>query len=310
MDNKKDIPFHKYSDTQKNISNLKGYPTPSITPDFPFVMTEFGEAKSNSQANHAHRHDYYEILFIEEGEGQHIIDYEPYEVKAPSFFFVAKGQVHFWKLTKPLKGKAILFPREFLISPATNARTEADVLNFDSLNKAPQLCIDNDNLPKLKELIKCIEEEFNKDTDRDLTVIRAYTHILLVQLLRIYSEEHFENLLDSTNTMVRKFRQLVSDNFLTIRSVEEYASMVGVSTTHLRDTVKAITGYSPGQHIRQELVFEAKRKLANTTLTTAEIAYSLNFEDASYFSRFFKRETDQSPIKYRKEIRKKYQISS
>ncbi|MGQ1891049.1 helix-turn-helix domain-containing protein [Thermophagus sp. OGC60D27] len=308
MDKKKDIPFHKYSETPNHISNLKGYIPDGITADFPFVMTSFGNKTQAANTIHAHRHDYYEILFIEEGAGQHIIDYEPYELKPPSFFFISKGQIHFWQLTKPLKGKAMLFPREFLISPATNARTESDILNFNSLNQAPQLCIDKHDLPSLDELLKAIDEEFNRGTDRSLSVIRAYIHILLVKLMRIYNEEHVENILDPTNTMVRKFRQLVSDNFLKIRSVQQYAQMMGISTTHLRDTVKAITGYSPGQIIRQELVFEAKRKLANTALTIAEIAYSLNFEEPSYFSRFFTRETGVSPIQFREETRKKYQL--
>ncbi|GAF04856.1 helix-turn-helix domain-containing protein [Saccharicrinis fermentans] len=307
--NKKNIPFHRYSDTHKHVSIINGNPALSIDPDFPFVLTQFNYMEHEALSAQAHRHDYYEILFIEEGEGQHIIDFEAYNVKAPSYFFISKGQVHFWKHIKSLKGKALLFPREFLISPATNVRTESDLLSFDSLNKAPQLSIDESDLPKLQELLKCIEEEFNMQSGRSLSVIRSFIHILLIQLLRIYNEEHIENLLDTTHTMVRKFRQLVSDHFLNIRSVQEYAHMIGISTSHLRDSVKEITGYSPGQIIRQELIFEAKRKLANTTLTTAEIAYSLNFEDASYFSRFFKRETGISPLKFREEIMIKYQFS-
>ena len=102
---------------------------------------------------------------------------------------------------------------------------------------------------------------------------------------------------------MRTFRQLVAENYLTVRSVQEYADLIGISTTHLRNTVKDITGYSPGQLIRQEIIFEAKRKLANTELTTAQIGYALNFEDTSYLSRFFKRETGKSPSSYREEIR-------
>lgn len=309
MPNSQNLPFHHYSETQKYVNILDGHPALTVDPEFPFVLTEFSLMHNRAQTELPHRHDYFEILFIEECEGQHIVDYEAYDVKPPVVYFLSKGQIHFWKLTKPLKGKVILFPREFLISPASNAKTEGDLLTFDSLSKAPALSIDAQDLPRIKEIVDNIQEEYSRE-DHSLSMIRAYTHILLVHLMRIYADEHFEDILDAPNTMVRQFRQLVSENYLEIRSVQEYADMVGISATHLRDTVKEVTGYSPGQLIRQEIIFEAKRQLANTELTTAEIAYALNFEDTSYFSRYFKRETGKSPSVYREEIREKYQIKS
>ena len=155
-----------------------------------------------------------------------------------------------------------------------------------------------------------VQEEFSRKSDRSLSMLRAYVHILIVTLFRIHAREQNEKILDKSNVMVREFRQLVAENFITMRSVQEYADLIGISTTHLRDTVKEITGYSPGQLIRQEIIFEAKRQLANTEATTAEIGYALNFEDTSYFSRFFKRETGTSPSTYREEVRKKYRIAT
>lgn len=309
MLNKDDIPFHHYSETYKYVNIMDGHPVLSIDPSFPFVVTQFDIMHDRAQAHSPHRHDYYEILFIEDGSGEHIIDYEPYEIKPPAFYFLSKGQIHFWKLNKPLSGKVLLFPREFLIPPAEKKDNyEDDLLIFNSLSNAPYVCINDENAPKIHEIFSNINEEFLRKSECSLSILRAYVHILLVSLLRIYAKEQPTNILDTTNTMVRKFRQLVSENYLTVRSVQEYADMIGISTTHLRDTVKDITGYSPGQLIRQEIIFEAKRRLANTELTTAEVGYTLNFEDTSYFSRFFKRETGKNPSNYREEVRKKYQI--
>ncbi|WP_111709614.1 helix-turn-helix domain-containing protein [Lutibacter citreus] len=309
MQAKEDIPFHQFSDTYKDVNIKDGHPALAIDPSFPFIITQFGIMSRKAQATIPHRHDYYEILFIEEGAGQHIIDYESYKIKTPAFYFLSKGQIHFWKLEKGLEGKVLLFPREFLIPPATAFNHEGDLAIFNTLSKAPFVNINNANCTKIQELFKGINEEFLRKSDSSLSMLRAYVHILLVSLFRIYAKEQNQDILDTTNAMVRKFRQLVSENYLTIRSVQEYADLIGISSTHLRDTVKKITGYSPGQLIRQEIIFEAKRRLANTELTTAEIGYTLNFEDTSYFSRFFKRETGKRPSEYREEIRKKYQIT-
>lgn len=309
LNKKEDIPFHHYLDTNKYVNISDGSPALQINPSFPFIITQFDLMHDRAQATSPHRHDYYEIIFLEDGSGEHVVDFEPHEVKTSAFYFLSKGQIHFWKLDKALKGKVLLFPREFLIPPGTHFNYEDDLLVFNSLSQTPNVFVSGDNEVKMREILSNINAEFERKSDCSLSILRAYVHILLVNLLRIYAMEQPTNILDNTNTMVRKFRQLVTENYLTVRNVQEYADLMGMSTTHLRDTVKEITGYSPGQIIRQEIIFEAKRRLANTEMTTAEVGYTLNFEDTSYFSRFFKRETGLTPLKYREGIREKYQIS-
>jgi AraC-like DNA-binding protein len=46
--------------------------------------------------------------------------------------------------------------------------------------------------------------------------------------------------------------------------------------------------------------------LFHTQQPLKEIAYDLGFADASYFNRFFKRETGQTPAEYRTSTRKMY----
>ena len=91
------------------------------------------------------------------------------------------------------------------------------------------------------------------------------------------------------------------------QAVQDYANMIGISSSHLTDTVKAVTGFTPGQLIRQKLALEAKRLLVHSNATVAEIGYRLNFYDASYFGRFFKREVGMSPAAFRQLTREKYQ---
>jgi AraC-like DNA-binding protein len=109
-------------------------------------------------------------------------------------------------------------------------------------------------------------------------------------------------------SMVRRFKQLVSQNFAIERSIQAYANRLGVSANHLFNTVKAVTEQTPGQIIRREIALEAKRLLAHSDLSVAEIGYTMAFEDPSYFGRFFRRETGMSPRTFRQHIQEKYQI--
>jgi len=136
----------------------------------------------------------------------------------------------------------------------------------------------------------------------------VYLHIMLKKLNRLYIVDHPDEHSARTSSLVRHFNQLVSEHFLTEHSVQDYARRIGISTSHLRDTVKAVTGYAPGQIIRQKLVLEAKRLLSHSNATVADIGYRLNFKDPSYFGRFFKRETGMCPVAFRQQIREQYQV--
>lgn len=76
---------------------------------------------------------------------------------------------------------------------------------------------------------------------------------------------------------------------------------------HLSEVVKAQSGKPAIKHIHERLVLEARRLLFHTPESLKEIAFNLGFSEASYFTRFFKRETGLTPAEYRTSIRKMYQ---
>lgn len=73
-----------------------------------------------------------------------------------------------------------------------------------------------------------------------------------------------------------------------------------ISLKVLNQAVKEYTGIPCGEYIRSKTIIEAKRLLSYTGMNSNEIATNLGFEDAAYFSRFFKRETGFTPIVFRK----------
>jgi AraC-like DNA-binding protein len=65
-----------------------------------------------------------------------------------------------------------------------------------------------------------------------------------------------------------------------------------------------LTGKTSLQIIKAKLLLEIKRLLFHTNLSITEIANHFNFEDQSYFTKFFKRETGMTPLRYRTETLK------
>lgn len=99
--------------------------------------------------------------------------------------------------------------------------------------------------------------------------------------------------------LVMKFRQLVLEHHTTQRNLSFYSDRLFVTSKHLSETTKELTGKTAGQIIAELNALEAKHLLESTSLTISEIAYHLNFSDPAFFSKFFKRVYGISPKTYR-----------
>lgn len=82
-------------------------------------------------------------------------------------------------------------------------------------------------------------------------------------------------------------------------SVQVVAQQLNVSPGYLGAVLKTVTGKSTQQHIQQKLLEKAKEKLSVTSLSVSEIAYELGFSHSQSFSKFFKSQTNISPMAFR-----------
>ena len=69
--------------------------------------------------------------------------------------------------------------------------------------------------------------------------------------------------------------------------------------TYLTQTTKSLTGKTSNEILHDKLILEIKRLLTQTTLDIQEISAMLNFTDQSYFTKFFKKATGETPLKFR-----------
>ncbi len=87
-------------------------------------------------------------------------------------------------------------------------------------------------------------------------------------------------------------------------TVERYASELRVSRDRLGSAVKRTTGLSPQAYLHRLLIREAMELLANTGMPVSQVAFRLGFSDPAYFTRFFRRQAEQTPAAFRKAHRK------
>lgn len=103
--------------------------------------------------------------------------------------------------------------------------------------------------------------------------------------------------------VLQEFHALVTRNFREEHFVAFYADKLAISEQYLARIVRAGTGKSVNSIINELLIMEARTLLSSTKSMIGNIASELGFSDAAGFCKFFKRNTGQTPLNYRKGLR-------
>ena len=101
---------------------------------------------------------------------------------------------------------------------------------------------------------------------------------------------------------VNAFLESVFDPKSAIGNIAVYAQATGISQNYLSRQVKQATGRSVGAWIDIARLVRAKKLLAGTSMPIIDIASSVGLDDQSYFARFFRQKTGQTPSEFRKSM--------
>lgn len=282
----KDIPIRQIKPTQAE---------PKIAQTFRIrdVKTLLG---GKDMAQDLHRHNFFFVLALEKGKGEHIIDFVSYPVVNHCIFIMRPGQVHQLSLSATCTGFLLEFNLEFyhLNDRGTNQMLRrATKSNLCSLSK--------NSFEKLHSILGYIFQEYTDQKDGYQEVIRAQLDIFFIEFVRNRQETK-----PSSNTAtayeqerLEEFLQLIELHVASKKQISEYAGMLNISNYQLGAITKSILGKSPSDLVNEFIILEAKRYLLATPDQVNQIAWHLGYEDPSYFIRFFKKHTGYSPDAFR-----------
>lgn len=130
---------------------------------------------------------------------------------------------------------------------------------------------------------------------------KRYTLLMAVEELTT-EMRHKENLRmkedgdkDFLESNIRFLEENISKEKL---AVDDFARQLGMSRTAYYNRMKALTGLSPIEFIRQMRIKKALQLIGQGEQSISEVAYKTGFNDPKYFSRCFKSEVGMSPSAY------------
>lgn len=254
-----------------------------------------------------HRHAFYVIFWVTAGSGTHFLDFVGDDIRPNSLHFVGPGQVHYWDVEDEIQGFVALFESSLFLDKGDQQLID-QLSFFHSINGLSALNPPAPNITFFHHVFEMLAQEYQQDAFARPAAVLSWLRILLIEAQRLaVARDVVEERISAEKQLANRFIQLVEQNGISQHKVEWYAHQLAVTVAHLSKSVKSAVGMTAGELLRNRIVLEAKRLLVHTNDTAAAIALQLNFEDASYFGRFFKRETDQTPRQFRIQLPTKYQ---
>lgn len=102
-------------------------------------------------------------------------------------------------------------------------------------------------------------------------------------------------------TYVEEALRYIESNYSQSVNIQVIADYLNIERTYLYRLFKDITGSSPQEYLLYYRIRRACSLLAETELPVSDIARSVGYEDALYFSRLFKQKKGRTPTQYRRE---------
>ncbi len=263
-------------------------------------QVEIFDANRHFQVSYPHRHDFFEVLFLQKGSGIHVIDSSKYKIEPPCIFFMSPGQAHKLELSSDIEGYLYIFAAEYYLYDKNNQNKLLEFPFFFTINQDNpplQLTNESDSLFFKQLFTKAISEVEKNIINTDLTRSLLDTILNFASSLYKIDENKIEK--GKGHLLVKRFFQLVEENYQKNISVNHYAEMLAITPNHLTQTIKQLTGRTSNEILQSKQILEIKRLLIHTTLSVTQIAYELNFNDQSYFTKFFKKATGITPLQFR-----------
>jgi AraC family transcriptional activator of pobA len=263
-------------------------------------QVEVFDANRHFSVKYPHRHDFFEVLYLQKGSGVHVIDGNKYEIKPPCVYFMSPGQAHKLELSHDIEGFIFIFTADFYLLNRSNQNSLIEFPFFYTIRQDnPPLLLENESdIRFLETLFRQGISEIQRSGEFVPEMLRSILDLILSTCAARYPMT--ENLLKGKGQiLVKRFFHFVEENHQKNLSIGDYAFMLGITPNHLTQTVKILTGKTSSQVIKSKQLLEIKRLLVHTNLSVSEIANQLNFEDQSYFTKFFRRETGTTPVQYR-----------
>lgn len=256
-------------------------------------------------ASNYHRHACYEIAWLTGATGRYFVDFREFDVPDGSLVFISPGQVHTWLNAMDTAELTIIgFTPDLFALDMMDVQKVLIDLPFFVENVSPVYPVPADLKPLFQQHFDTTHRRANEQQGQAELLIRAYLNLILIEAQNMLKDAPAPVLsaAPAPHRLTRRFRLAVERDYVERKQVQDYANQLGVTSNHLVETVRETTGTTPKKMIQERLLLEAKRLLAYSSLSAAEVGNELSFPNPAQFGRWFKTNAGLAPGQFRQQL--------
>jgi AraC-like DNA-binding protein len=261
---------------------------------------------SDNQSSRPHAHSFFELFFVEEGEGWYSIGDRQVWAKSGDLFLIAPGEVHdpsgLDRATKWIVGfeaeafnPSYIDANIFLMLPSRVMESFLPVNNLE----LKHLSIPAPERSRWLALLKQLRDELGNQEPSFIEAARALLMLLLIETSRFTELCSPQRSSKRSSPIVEKVLYFIAINYPNSIGLQEVAKEVNLSPAYLTDLIRRETGKTVGNWIVERRMTEARHLLLETDRPVNQIAESVGYFDSSYFIRLFRRLNGTTPQAWR-----------
>ena len=267
-----------------------------------FKLDEFASVKPKPMP--FNRRDYFKISLVKGKSRVHYADKVVQVEKQVVVFSNPQIPYNWEKIDDQLTGYFCVF-------------TEAFFHQFGDLTKYPVFQpsgnpvfqLTDEQMETFSNIFQKMFLELESDYQYKYDVLRNLVFELIHAGLKMQPATILENQYSNASERISGlFMELLERQFpmespmqrVRLRSASDFAQQLGMHVNHLNRALKETTQKTTSVLINHRIAQEAKILLRHTHWNVSEIALSLGFEETAHFSNFFKKQTQLSPVAFRK----------
>lgn len=237
-----------------------------------------------------HTHHFTELFYVLNGEGHFLIEDKKIPVKADDLVIINPNVIHTEQCDTKNKLEYIVLGISGLqFVSKKEAHCDYSIHNFKS------------NKKEIIFILQTIIREAQKKDDNFHEICQSLLDVLLMYLMRKTETTVSSDTSKKASRECRFIEQYIDEHFSEDISLETLSSLTYMNKYYLVHAFKNYKGVSPINYLIDKRIQEAKLLLETTNYSIAKIAQHVGFSSQSYFSQIFRKETNLSPIQYKKQ---------
>ena len=249
-----------------------------------------------------HRTGFYHIIWFQQGNPTHLVDFNPIKIKPNTLLFLNKDTVQRFDDKSKFGGEAILFTDSFFCKTEADTKFLRNSILFNDLFSVSQIQVKKQSKLFAGLLQQMTNELQDIKDNSQADILQNLLHNFLLYSERERRKQNFTEIKKGADLdYVMLFKELLETGYKNQKQVNYYAKEIIITEKRLNQATTKVLGKTPKEIIDDRIMLEAKRILAHTTVSVKEIGYDLGFDEPTNFIKYFKKHSKFTPTEFREQ---------